>query len=281
MRPWGISHSIGLTLTQREALFVCTEVMRMALKVSEVARLAGVTVRTLHHYDETGLVRPSGRSAAGYRLYAPEDLERLQQVLLFRELDFPLEQIQRLLGDPDFDVRAALRMQRQLLTDRAVRTKALIAAVDATIDALEKGTTMTEQERFEVFGDFDPSKYEEEAKEKWAGSEAYRESARRTRKYKKEHWAKIRAEGDGIFEELARLLNEHRPPMSAEAMELAERHRKHIERWFYQCPRAMHAGLGELYVTDERFRESLDRYGPGLAEFARAAWRANAERKGA
>lgn len=165
----------------------------MALKVSDVARLAGVTVRALHHYDEIGLVRPSARSAAGYRLYAPED--------------------------------------------------------------------------------------EEEAKEKWGGSEAYAESARRTSKYKKEDWAKIRADGDGIFQELTRLLNEHRPPTSTEAMELAECHRKHIERWLYQCPPAMHAGLGELYVSDERFRESLDRYGPGLAEYARAAWRANAERK--
>jgi MerR family transcriptional regulator, thiopeptide resistance regulator len=170
-------------------------------------------------------------------------------------------------------------MQRQLLSDRAIRIKALIAAVDAAIDSLDKGTIMTEQQRFEVFGNFDPSKYEEEAKDRWGGSEACRESQRRTRKYSKEDWLKIKAEGDDIFRELARLLSEGQSPTSPEAMEVAEHHRKHIERWFYGCPRAIHAGLGELYVGDARFRESLERLGQGLAEYARDAWRANAERK--
>ncbi len=139
----------------------------MALKVSEVARLAGVSIRTLHHYDEIGLVRPSGRSAAGYRLYAQKDLEQLQQVLFFRELEFPLDEIRRIIGSPSFDVGAALRMQRQLLTERAIRIKALIAAVDAAIHSIKKGTTLTNEERFEVFGDFDPSKYEDEVRERW------------------------------------------------------------------------------------------------------------------
>src|SRR4051812_47201815 len=107
--------------------------MRMSLKVSEVARLAGVSIRTLHHYDEIGLVRPSARSSAGYRLYGQKDLERLQQVLFFKELDFPLDEILRIVKSPRFDVGAALSMQRQLLTERALRIDALIAAVDAAI----------------------------------------------------------------------------------------------------------------------------------------------------
>jgi DNA-binding transcriptional MerR regulator len=255
--------------------------MRMALKVSEVARLAGVSVRALHHYDEIGLVRPSARSAAGYRLYSPADLERLQQVLFFRELDFPLEEIQRMLSDPDFDVAAALRMQRQLLTERAVRIKALIAAVEATIDSLEKGTTMTDEERFEVFGNFDPSKYQDEVKEKWGNTEEYRESAKRTKKYTKDDWVRIKAEEDSIFRDLAKLLDAGVLPTAADAMEVAERHRVHIDRWFYRCPRSMHAGIGELYVSDRRFSDSIDRFAPGLAQYARGAWRANAERKGA
>src|SRR5690349_6833670 len=120
----------------------------MAFTVSQVARLSGVSVRALHHYDEIGLLRPSGRSSSGYRLYDDADLDRLQQILFFRELEFPLPEILRILGDPDFDLRAALQMQRQMLAERTVRTNALIAAVDAAIARLEKGaTTVTKDEK--------------------------------------------------------------------------------------------------------------------------------------
>src|SRR4051812_45990271 len=115
----------------------------MAFTVSEVARIAGVSVRALHHYDEIGLLRPSGRSEAGYRLYSQPDLDRLQQVMFFRALEFPLEEIARIMKDPEFDVGAALRMQRQLLTAKAVHVRGLIAAVDDAILRLEKGSTMT------------------------------------------------------------------------------------------------------------------------------------------
>src|SRR5689334_19796005 len=98
----------GLTLTQRKALSLLAEVRRMSLTVSQVARLAGVSVRTLHHYDAIALLCPSGRSEAGYRLYEQEDLQRLQQVLFFKELGFALEEIARIVGDPAFDLRAAL-----------------------------------------------------------------------------------------------------------------------------------------------------------------------------
>ncbi len=128
----------------------------MSLTVSQVAKLAGVSVRALHHYDEIGLLRPSGRSEAGYRLYEQQDLQQLQQVLFFKELGFPLEEITRIVGDPAFDLRAALRMQRQLLTERATRVQALIQAVDSALESIEQGTVMTKEEMFEVFGDFDP-----------------------------------------------------------------------------------------------------------------------------
>ncbi len=251
----------------------------MALKVSDVARLAGVSIRTLHHYDEIGLVRPSGRSPAGYRLYAQGDLERLQQVLFFRELDFPLDEIKRIVADRNFDVGAALKMQRRLLTERATRIKALITAVDAAIDSNQKGTAMSNEERFEIFGDFDPSKYEEEAKERWGSSAAYRESASRANGYTREDWVKIKREADAIIEELAKLLGAGRPASSPEAMDLAERHRKHIGKWFYPCPHSMHRALGEMYVSDPRFSETFERHAQGLARYARDAWRANAERQ--
>jgi MerR family transcriptional regulator, thiopeptide resistance regulator len=246
--------------------------------VSEVARLAGVSIRTLHHYDEIGLVRPSARSTAGYRLYAQKDLERLQQVLFFKEFEFPLDEIQRIIGSPNFDLGAAVRMQRQLLTERAIRIKALIAAVDAAIHSIKKGTTMTNEERFEVFGDFDPLKYEDEVKEKWGNSEAYRESVKRTKHYTKDDWIKIKAEADGIFEELAKLFKRGHSAHSPEAMDLAERHRKHIARWFYPCSHSFHRGLGELYVNDSHFSAYFERYAHGLTSYARDAWVSNAER---
>jgi DNA-binding transcriptional MerR regulator len=270
-----------LTLTQREALSLLAEAMKMALKVSEVARLAGVSVRTLHHYDEIGLVRPSARSEAGYRLYAPADVERLQQVLFFRELEFALEEIQKILADPDFDLGAALRLQKRLLTERAIRTKALIAAVDAAIDSLEKGTTMTPEERLEVFGDFKPEEYEKEAEERWGGTDAYKESMRKTKAYRKQDWEQIKAEAGAIYADLVRLMSAGVAADSIEAMDVAERHREHITRRFYACTLEIHRGLGQMYVEDPRFTASIDRFGAGLAAYCRDAFTANADRQAA
>jgi DNA-binding transcriptional MerR regulator len=252
----------------------------MALTVSHVARLAKVSVRALHHYDEIGLLRPSERSEAGYRLYTQGDLQRLQQVLFFRELGFPLEEIRRILGEPSFDLRSALLMQRQLLSERSARLDALLGAVDAALDALEKGKPMDQEKMFEAFGDFDPTKYEAEVKERWGETEAYKESARRTARYTKKDWQDMKAELDRIQKELAELLGAGRAPTEPAAMDLAEAWRQHISRWFYPCSYAMHRGLGEMYVSDPRFTENIDRARPGLARFTRDAILANAERHG-
>lgn len=252
--------------------------MKKALQVSEVAKLARISVRTLHHYDEIGLCKPSARSRAGYRLYAPADLERLQQVLFFRELDFPLDEIQRIVTDPEFDVTAALRLQRKLLTDKTARLRAVIAAVEAALSARERGTTMSNEERFSVFGEFNPADYEEEAQARWGETAAYRESQARTKNYRKEDWQKIQAEGDALFRELAALLRAGTPGGSPEAMAIAERHRQYIDRWFYPCPPSMHGGLGEMYVADERFTANIDRHAEGLSAYARVAFAANAAR---
>lgn len=251
----------------------------MGLKVSEVAKLASVSVRTLHHYDEIGLCRPSARSSAGYRLYSPKDLERLQQVLFFRELEFPLEEIQRILADPTFDVTVALRMQRQLLLDKAARIRALIAAVEAALSANEEGKTMSNEERFAVFGDFDPKEHEAEAEARWGQTDAYRESMARTKRYGKDDWEKIKAEGSAVFVDLAKLAKDGKPATGTEAMDCAERHRQHISRWFYPCPPSMHQGLGEMYVNDARFTQNIDRYHTGLSLYAREAFAANAARQ--
>jgi MerR family transcriptional regulator, thiopeptide resistance regulator len=250
----------------------------MAFTVSKVARLAGVSIRTLHHYDEIGLIRPGGRSEAGYRLYELADLERLQQVLFFRELGLPLEEIRRILTDPQFDRRGALLMQRQLLAEKAERLEAMIRAVDVALAAHEKGETMGGEEILRPFGGFDPGRYEDEARERWGDTAAYREARQRTRRYTKQDWEAMRAEGDRIAQELADGLAAGLAPADPRVAALAERHREHIARWFYPCSPAMHGALGELYVADARFAQGFDRIRPGLARFLRDAFRANAER---
>lgn len=250
----------------------------MAMTVSQVARLTGVSIRTLHYYDEVGLLRPSGRSEAGYRLYAPADLNRLQQVLFFRELGFSLEEILRIVSEPGFDVGAALRTQRQLLTEKAVRLQALLTAVDQAIARVERGDPMETQDVKEMFKDFRPQEYAAEVEQRWGDTEAYRESKRRTAGYTQRDFAAVKAESEALFGRLAALLDAGAAPTTTAAMDAAEEHRQHIERWFYPCPKTLHRGLGELYVNDPRFTANIDRVRSGLAAYACAAFRANAER---
>lgn len=255
------------------------EVTRMdGLTVGQVARLAGVSVRTLHHYDELGLLCPSQRSDGGYRLYGDEELQRLQQILFFKELAFPLEEIARLMKDPAFDLHAALLLQRQLLEEKAVRIKALLGAVDAALNSVERGTAMTNEERFEVFGDFDPAKYEEEAKQRWGNTPAYQESKRKTARYGKKEWQQIKAEAQALNEAFLGARAAGVKPTDAKAMALAEQHRQHISKWFYTCGYDIHRGLAEMYVADSRFTENIDKAGPGLAAYMREAILANAAR---
>ncbi len=245
--------------------------------VGEVAALAHVTVRTLHHYDEVGLVSPSARSEAGYRLYAPGDLERLQQVLFYRELGFALEDIKALMDARDFDRGQALREQRRLLEEQGDRLRAMLQAVDAAIAAHEGGYAMSEEEMFQVFGDFNPKDHEDEARERWGETDAYRQSAERTSRYRKEDWEAIKAESEAIGLALAQALASGAAPASYAAMAAAERHRQHISRWFYECSPEFHRNLGEMQVADERFAATWEAIRPGLASYVRDAFVANAE----
>lgn len=246
--------------------------------VGDVAKIARISVRALHHYDEIGLLEPSGRTEAGYRLYTDRDLERLQQVLFFRELGFTLEDVARILRDPHFDRRQALIAQRAMLVEKGERIGAMVALVDRTLESLGKGTVMGAEELFE--GDFDPGVHEEEARERWGKTDTYAESKKRTKGYTKEDWAKARLEADVITGELAEVFASGAVPTDAQSTELAERHRLHIDRWFYPCSHAMHVSLGEMYVSNPRFTEHYDKRRPGLAQFVCEAIRANAARRG-
>ncbi|OKH90401.1 MerR family transcriptional regulator [Streptomyces uncialis] len=252
----------------------------MSYSVGQVARITGVTVRTLHHYDGIGLLTPGGRSHAGHRRYDDADLDRLQQILFYRELGFPLEEVAVLLDDPRADPRAHLRRQHGLLTGRIERLRRMAAAVETAMEAHRMGIRLTPEEKFEVFGDFDPDAHAREAEERWGTTDAYRQSRRRTTAWTKDDWKDATVRFDAIHRRMADLLVAGTAADSGAAADVAEEHRRFISDRYYTCDPAMHAALGEMYVADERFTATYEAIEPGLAVYMRDAMRANAERGG-
>jgi len=250
----------------------------MGLTVGEVAHLASVSVRALHHYDELGLLTPSVRTEAGYRLYSDADLACLQQVLFFKELGFGLGDIARIMHDPQFDRLEALRMQRRMLMDKSSQLILMAEAVDAAIDATEGGVRMDAKDMFEAFGDFDPKEYEKEAEERWGNTDAYKESARRTKRYTKQDWIEVRKETEAVNEALAALLDAGVPADDPRAMDQAEQHRLNIDKRFYPVSYEMHVGLAQMYIADPRFAANYEKIRPGLAQYMHDAILANAAR---
>jgi len=233
--------------------------------VGDLSKLTGVTVRALHHYDEIGLVRPSSRSGAGYRLYSDADVRRLHDVLLFRELGIPLEGIAAVIAD-DHARADALLEHRAVLIEKRDRLDAMIAAVDR----MTKGIPMQPDDVKSIFDGFDPSKYEEEAEQRWGTTDAFRESKKRTQTYGKAEWEEIKRESDAIYRKLVALMATAVTDPAVQAA--VEEHRAHITRWFYPCSREIHRGLGEMYIADPRFTANLDAYAPGFAQFLRDAF---------
>ncbi|MBD0424454.1 MerR family transcriptional regulator [Streptomyces sp. NPDC052309] len=250
----------------------------MSYSVGQVAGFAGVTVRTLHHYDEIGLLTPSERSHAGHRRYSDADLDRLQQVLFYRELGFPLDEVAVLLDDPDADPRAHLRRQHEMLTARIEKLRKMAAAVEQAMEARSMGINLTPEEKFEVFGDHDPDQYEDEVRERWGNTDAYRQSRQRTAAYTKDDWKRLTDEFDAIHRRMADLMAAGTPADSEEAMDTAEEHRRFISGSYYDCGHEMHTCLGEMYVADARFTATYDKIRPGLAVYLRDAIAANAHR---
>ncbi|MFD5424494.1 MerR family transcriptional regulator [Streptomyces sp. NPDC127084] len=250
----------------------------MSYSVGRVADLAGVTVRTLHHYDEIGLLSPGGRSHAGHRRYDDGDLDRLQQILFYRELGFPLDQVAALLDDPDVDPQEHLRRQHALLTSRIAELRKMAEAVEHAMEARKMGIKLTPEERFEVFGDQDPEQYAEEAQERWGDTPEYAESQRRVARYGKDDWQRMQDESADWGRRYATLMADGGPADGESAMDLAEEHRRHITTWFYECTYEIHRCLGDMYVADERFTSFYDSIRPGLGQHLRDAIHANAAR---
>jgi len=246
--------------------------------VGDLARLSHVSVRTLHHYDGIGLLTPSARSAAGYRLYSDADLRRLRQILFYRELGFALEEIADILADPAAGTDDHLRRQHRLLRERRARDATLLGAIEREMEARKMGIALTPEEQFEIFGTDKLAEYTEEAKQRWGDTDAWKQSERRAAAYTKEDWIAIKGEADANITGFAEAMRAGEPPAGTVAMDLAEAHRQHLSRWFYDCDYQMHRGLAELYVSDPRYMAEYDKIEPGFSGYVHDAIHANADR---
>jgi MerR family transcriptional regulator, thiopeptide resistance regulator len=240
--------------------------------------MARVSVRTLHHYDSIGLLVPRTRTDAGYRVYTDADLLRLQQILIGRELGLSLEEIRRSLDDPGFDRRTALIDQRERLKARVQQTEAMIRAIDAALAAFDNGHGEGEMNMENLFQGFDVSQYDDEVRRRWGTTEAFVESQKRTARYTPEDWKAVKAEQWAIYDAAYDALKAGKAPTDAGVMDVAERHRLSIDRWFYPCSHSMHCGLASMYEGDDRFRQAIDNQREGLTPFLAEAIRANATR---
>ena len=232
------------------------------MTIHEVSKLAGVSVRTLHHYDAIGLLPPTRLTEAGYRLYDDTALARLQSILLFRELEFPLRDIKRILDDPNFDQSAALADQIKLLELRQEQLGRLIVLARET---LKTGVTPM---KFDAFDKTELKQYAAEVKEKWGGTAAYQEY----QDHQKEGATGNPADLMNCFAALGKL--KHLSPAAPEVQNAIRELQQFITGHFYTCTPEILAGLGEMYVADDRFRENIDKAGgEGTAVFAAQAIR--------
>jgi MerR family transcriptional regulator, thiopeptide resistance regulator len=241
------------------------------MTVGQVAERFAVTVRTLHHYDEIGLLRPSRRSAAGYRLYTDPDITRLQHVVVYRRLGLALEDIAAVLDDPGADVATHLRRQRDAVTCRLDELSDLVVAIDRALEAEMSGIQLTREEQQELFGDGFSEEYRTEARERWGDTEEWRQSRARTAAYTKADWETVKAEADAVNEAFVAAKRSGAAPDSAAALAAAEAHGRHIHDRFYSLSPEMHRCLAETYVADERFTAYYDDLEPGLAQYVHDA----------
>ena len=247
--------------------------------VGEVARLAGVTVRALHHYGDIGLLNPSGRSSAGYRQYSSADLDRLTRILYYRDLGFSLDTIATLLdttGTGQPDPLEQLRRQHQLLQDRLARVQAMVTAIETEMEAAMSGNELTAEEKLEIFGEaYDPA-YEAEAEERWGDTDMWKQSKERTSRFTKADWQRIKADDDAFYARMVEVYRSGAAPGSSEANEIAEAHRANVGQ-YYDCSYQMQRNLADMYVADERYRKNYEDRAEGLTQWIHDVVHANAD----
>jgi DNA-binding transcriptional MerR regulator len=241
------------------------------LTVRETAKLTGISVRTLHYYDEIGLLKPTVKTEAGYRYYDKEALAVLQEILLYRELDFSLKEIKEILSMPDYDRKKALKAHKELLILKQKRLSGLIKLVDETMKG-DHNVSFKEFKMDEI--NEAKEKYGKEARERWGATEAYKVSEKKTSAYGEKDWERIAVETSEIFSGFAACVQDNEKPDSPRAMDLVEQWKALITKYYYPCTDEILAGLGEMYVADGRFMENIDRSGSGTAAFMSQAIKA-------
>ena len=227
--------------------------------IKEFAEMTGVSVRTLHYYDEIGLLTPAFVDRdTGYRFYDENSLQRIQEILFYRELDFSLKSIGEILSSPNYDKNMALQEQKHLLILKKERIERLISAIDGAM----KGENV-----MKAFDSSEFEKYKAEAREKWEDTDAYREHAERTKNYSKRQWNELAKGMDRILEEFALCMKKDETPDSEAAQNLVKMLQNHITGNYYLCTNEILAGLGQMYVADERFKKNIDKHADGTAAF--------------
>ncbi|WP_028593389.1 MerR family transcriptional regulator [Paenibacillus assamensis] len=242
-------------------------------KVKEVADLAGISVRTLHHYDSIGLLKPKKIEENGYRYYNDDDLERLQQILFFKELEVPLVEIQRIIDHPSFDRKHALVSHRSMMLQKKHRLERLIHTVEETLQSMKGAIAMTKEDMFEPFDmaeiEEHQKKYEQEVEEKYGHTDAYKESQEKTSTYTADDWKQIKHEWDSLYKQIAERMD--KGPADEEVQALISEYRSLITANFYNCTLEIFRGLGDLYTSDPRFTKNIDKVKPGLSSFLQQA----------
>jgi DNA-binding transcriptional MerR regulator len=251
----------------------------MAYTVKKLAALSGVSVRTLHFYDEVGLLKPAYVGANGYRFYEEPQLLTLQQILFYRELGFELKQIKRTLGRSDFDKIAALESHRKVLRKNLARTRKLIVTIDKTIEHLKGKKKMKSQEIFAGFDHEQQAKHEQYLIDRYGEGmkEGIEQTKQKVKNWTKAKWEKSGAEFVGICKDLVAVMDRGLPSESREAQEVVRRHHKWLQQ-FWTPNRESYAGHSQL-IVDSDLRRAYETYHPQLPEFVGAAIKVFAERE--
>ncbi len=242
----------------------------MTYTVNQLAKLAGISVRTLHYYDEIGLLKPSFAKANGYRCYGEKQLVKLQQILFFRELEFPLEKIKQIMQSPRFDSVAALADQQKLLELKQKKIERLIKTITKTIQSLKGGGYMNNDDKYSAFNDPTYQKYKEEVEQRWGNTEAYKQSIERVGKMSKVELDRVKAEAEEITQSTATLQIQGFSPTSPEVQKQINRFYRHLHN-FYDPSYEMFKGLGQMYVDDPRFTAVYEKHAKGFAKYMRDA----------
>jgi DNA-binding transcriptional MerR regulator len=242
----------------------------MKYTIKQLATMAGISVRTLHYYDEIGLLKPSTIHINGYRYYGEKELMTLQQILFFRELDFSLEKIKRIMQSPQYNHIAALEDQKKFLELKKDRVDRMITTITNTINTMKGGEDMSNNDKFSAFSDPTYQKYIDEVEQRWGNTNAYKQSMERVGKMSKADLEKVKAEAGDITSQIALLMTEGYAAESTEVQEQIDRFYQHLHH-FYDPNYEMFRGLGQMYVDDPRFTATYEKIAPGLAEFKRDA----------